>query len=105
MQPVDQKLLDGSKPDRSNTWKVNAIKKEIPILDLTDKYMHWLIPKFTLIAKKARLTPKRLAKMIIGDGMTSQKKDLFIEMLYNQEPVLVWDFTEIGKVKKEVAFA
>ena len=103
MQPVDQKLLDGSKPDGSDTWRVNAIKKEIPILDPTDKYTHWLIPKFTPIAKGARLTPERLAKMIIGDGMTSQEKDLLTEMLYNREAVLAWDCTEMEKVKKEVA--
>ena len=60
------------------------------------------IPKFTSIAKKARLTSKQLVKIIIGDGMTSQEKDLLVEMLYNREVVLIWDFTKIGKVKKEV---
>ncbi len=55
MQPIDQKLLDGSKQNGSDTWKVNAMKKEIPILDPTDKYTHWLIPKFTPIAKGANL--------------------------------------------------
>ena len=80
MQPVDQKLLDGSKSDGSDIWKVNAMKKEIPILYPTNKYTHWLIPKFTPIAKGARLTPERLAKMIIGDGMISQEKDLLTEM-------------------------
>ncbi len=60
------------------------MKKEIPIFNSTDKYTHWLIPKFTSIAKGARLTPKWLTKMIIGDGMTSQEKDL----LYNREAVL-----------------
>ena len=103
MQPVDLGLSDGSKPDGSDAWRVNAIKKEIPILDPTDKYTHWLIPKFTPIAKGARLTPERLAKMIIGDGMTAQEKDVLTEMLYNREAVLAWDFTEMGKVKREVA--
>ncbi len=36
IQPVDQKLLDGSKLDGSDTWRVNAMKKEILILDPTD---------------------------------------------------------------------
>ena len=65
--------------------------------------MHWLIPKFTPIAKRAILTPERLAKMIIGDGMTSQKKDLLTEMFYNREAILAWNFTEMKKVKKKVA--
>lgn len=46
------------------------MKREIPFLDPTDKYTHWLIPKSTSIAKGARLTPEQLAKMIIGDGMS-----------------------------------
>ena len=62
IQPVDLKLLDGSKPDDSDAWRVNVIKKEIPIFDSIYKYTHWLIPKFTHIAKEARLTTERLAK-------------------------------------------
>ena len=64
------------------------MKKEIPILDPTDKYTHWLIPKFTPIAKEARLTSERLAKMIIGEEMSPQEKDMLTEMLYNREAVL-----------------
>lgn len=103
MQPVDSSFSDGSKPDGSNYWKTNAIKGETLILDSNDKYSQWLIPKFTPIAKGARLTPERLAKMIIGDGMTSEEKEVLTEMLYNREAVLAWDFSEMGKVKKEVA--
>ncbi len=82
---------------------MDAIKRETPILDPTDKYTHWLIPKFIPIAKGARLTPERLGKMIIGDGMTKKEKEVLTEMLYNREVVLAWDFTEMGKVKREVA--
>lgn len=46
------------------------MKKEISIFDLTNKYMHWLIPKFTPIAKRAGLTPDWLTKMIIRSSMT-----------------------------------
>ena len=41
--------------------------------------------------------------MLIEDGMTSQKKELLTEMLYNREAVHAWDFTEMKKVKKDVA--
>ena len=63
------------------------MKKEILILDPTNNYTHQLIPKFTPIAKKARLIPEREAKMIITDGITSQKKDLLINMLYNRKAI------------------
>ena len=33
------------------------------------------------MAKGARLTPKRLGKMIIGKGMTAQEKEVFTKML------------------------
>ncbi len=82
---------------------MDAIKREISILDPTDKYTHWLIPKFISIAKRARLTPERLGKMIIGEGMTAQEKEVLTEMLYNRAAVLAWGFTEMGKVKREVA--
>ena len=57
---------------------------------------------FTPIAKGARLTVKRLEKMIIGNKMTKQKKDIFAETLYNRKAVLAWVFTKIGKLKREV---
>ena len=34
--------------------------------------------------------------------MSPQEKDVLTEMLYNWEAVLAWDFTEMGKVKKEM---
>lgn len=43
--------------------------------------------------------------MIIGNDITSQEKDLFTEILYNKEAILIWDFTKMRKVKKEVASA
>lgn len=67
--------------------------------------MHQFISKFTLISKKARFTFKQLVKMIIGSGMTSQEKNLVTKMIYNQEVILVQDFTKIRKVKKKVALA
>lgn len=66
-------ILKGSMP----------LKKEIPIFELTNKYTHWLISKFTPISKKAKLTLEQLAKIIIGDDMTFQEKNLLTEILYN----------------------
>lgn len=68
-----------------------------------DKYTYWLIPKFTPIAKKARFTSERLAKMIIEDNMISQEKKVLTKILYNQDVILAWDFTKMRKVKREIA--
>lgn len=43
--------------------------------------------------------------MIIENGMTKQEKKVFIEILYNKEAILAWDFTKIKKVKKKVAIS
>ena len=96
-------MLDGSKPDRSNTWKLNIIKKETPILDPIDKYTYWLVSKFTPIVKEARLIPERHGKMIVGDEIIEQEKGVLTKILYNRKVVLVWDFIEMGKVKREIA--
>lgn len=67
---------------------MNTIKKRPLILDPIDKYMYWLISKFTLIAKRARLIFKWLGKMIIGDGITEQEKEFFTDILYNRKTIL-----------------
>lgn len=83
VQPVNLSKLNGFKPNGSDAWKVNTIKKEISIFDPNDKYIYWLIFKFTPIAKRIRLIPERLAKIIIRDAMTFQEKEVLTEMLYN----------------------
>ncbi len=77
----------------------NAIKNEVLIIDPTSQYSYWLISKFIPISKGARITPERLQRMIIEDGMTPQENDLLTEMLYNREAALAWDYTEMGKIK------
>lgn len=76
------------------------MKKEIPIFDLIDKYTYWLISKYILIAKRAKLILKQLAKMIIRNDTIFQKKSFFTKILYNWEAILIWNFTIMGKVKK-----
>ena len=41
--------------------------------------------------------------MVIGKGMIAQEKEILTEMLYNRKTILAWDFTEMGKVRREVA--
>ena len=40
--------------------------------------------------------------MITSNGMTLQEKEVFTEVFYNREAVLIWDFSEMRKTKKEV---
>lgn len=53
------------------TLEDSMLLKKISILDsIIDKYTYWLIPGFTPITKGARFILERLAKMIIGNGMS-----------------------------------
>lgn len=45
--------------------------------------------KFTFIIKKVKLIFKLVAKKIVKDDITLQKKDLLFEMLYNQKAILI----------------
>lgn len=101
MQSINSSLSNSFKLVDSNNWKINVIKKEISIFNLKNKYTQYTICKFTLITKRTRLTLKQFTKMITKEKMTFKKK-IFIEILYNQEAILVWDFSEIRKVKKKV---
>ena len=44
-----------------------------------------------------------IKELIIGDSLWLKEKELFIEMLYNWDKALAFDFSEIGKVKPNVA--
>ena len=41
--------------------------------------------------------------MVCGDALTVQEKDLLLEMLFNREAAMAWDFSEMGKVKDIVS--
>lgn len=96
---------NGDTPGGREDWKAKAIKekqehrKDRPV----GKYDHWLIPKFSDIERGSRLTPERIKRMIVGEELSPQERDLLLEMLYNREAALAWDLSEIGRVKEDVA--
>jgi hypothetical protein len=70
--------------------------------DLNDLYARWLIPKFSKLIKGSRLTPERIEKLIVG-FITPQKRELLLAMLYNREITLIWEFSEMRKIKPKVS--
>jgi hypothetical protein len=52
------------------------------------KYDYLLIPKFSVINRKARLTFKRFAGIRIGKKLLKIEKDLLTEILYNRKAAL-----------------
>lgn len=76
------------KHNSNNRQNIIVIKKETSILNSNNKYTQQLIFKFTFILKSTRFIIEQLAKMIIGDDMSSAKKKLLNKMLYNWKAVL-----------------
>lgn len=87
VRPVDQPDPTGVAPGGIMDWE-RTIEKELPAKPYSGNYAKWLIPKFSDIKKRSRLTPERAERMRIGQGLTKEEKDLLLEVFYNREAVL-----------------
>ncbi len=74
IQPVNSSNSDGSTLDGNKNWKKRAIQQERFTVEVGAKYKDLLIPKFSDLAKRSRLTPERLQKMIVDEAMILQEK-------------------------------
>lgn len=101
--PVNSSVSDGSKPGGVSNWRERAIAREEKSPLQPNRYPQWLRPRQALFAVGARLTPERAERMKIGDELTPQERDVFLEMLYNREGALAWAFNEIGKISEDIA--
>ena len=55
------------------------------------------------VPRGSRLTPERLKKMHIGDGfLTSEERQLFVDILFEYEGAIAFDDTEMGRLKPEI---
>ena len=48
------------------------------------------------------MTPERVDKLKIGNGITTEERKLLMEVLFNREAGIAFDFTEKGNFKPEV---
>ena len=49
------------------------------------------------------MTPERLEKLLISSMLLPLEKDLLVEVLFNREGVLAWEFSEIRRIRADVA--
>ena len=105
VRPVDSSVSDGTAPSGGMQWKESVTKSEMSqsVATARGPYDTWLIPKFSMIAKGTRLTNERVAAMLVGSELLPGEKNLMMQVLYNREAALSWDFSEIGKVRDSVA--
>jgi hypothetical protein len=106
VRPVDSSESTGEKPGGDINWREKAIAEETArglYLNKDYPYSQWLNPRFSQMAEGARLTPERVERLVIGNSLTPQEKDVALQMLYNREGAFAWEFKEIGHIRKEVA--
>lgn len=99
VRPVDQPHKDGGVPEEKQEWK-----EPLEGGKLVDRsyYNGNLIPKFSKIKKGSRLTEERVSELKIGGDLTKREKELLLEVLFNREEAIAFDFNEKGIIKREV---
>ena len=98
IRPANQPHTGGLKPEGDEDWKLKLAGNPSPV---NAKYP-WLIPKFSDRVKGTRLTKEHIDRLKIGKGVAQQEKDVLIEVLYNREAGIVFDFMEKGVFEPEV---
>jgi hypothetical protein len=106
VRPVeaDVTLTDGSTPGGLVAWREDCLKREALLPPGTGPFDGTLlIKKFSSIPRGSRLTAERIKALVTGTELRPRERELFLEMMFNREAALSWDFSEIGRVRPEVA--
>jgi hypothetical protein len=107
--PVNKADPEGGADEGALNWKELIWERlmrndKIPRpVGIPGSYSSILKEKFSGIAKGSRLTPERIAKLNIGIELRPAEKDLFLEMLFNREAALAYDYSHLGRIAREVA--
>ena len=104
VQPVDQADPEGENPSRSAEWKkkVLANRRPVPYQPGLQPYGHLFQPRINNLARGVRLTPDRLSKLKVGKQLTVTERRILQEVLFNREGALGWDFSHVGRIRREV---
>ena len=68
-----------------------------------EMYLGILIPKFSDMPRGQRLTPQRQKDIKLGAELLPTERDMFFRVLSNREAALAWDFSEMSRIRPEVA--
>ena len=101
---VDVNIFDELKLKTNSKWR-KILKSFITVDSLKQLkrlYDSFLISKFSKMSWNSRMILKWLQKMLFDAKLFFQERNLLIEMLYKRKIVLIWNFSEIDKVRSEV---
>ncbi|KAI8671752.1 hypothetical protein NCS57_00651300 [Fusarium keratoplasticum] len=105
IHPRDDVPSDGSTPEGDPEWKAKKWEKAKEKLQEDSKYRDWITPKFSDIKRGTRIYKERLQGLIdqVDGTLTREELDVFLEIMYNREAALAWEFSECGKLDPLVA--
>ena len=105
IHPRDDVPSDGSTPEGDPEWKAKKWEKVRKKLQEDSKYRDWITPKFSDIKRGTRIYKERLQGLIdqVNGTLTREELDVFLEIMYNREAALAWEFSECGKLDPLVA--
>ena len=105
VRPVNEAATNREAPRGLVNQKVAVLAKyrllALPVLDLPLQKGK-LTPKFSKIARRARLTPEREEKLLISKDLRPKERELLVEILFNRKEALAQDFSKIGRIRPEV---
>ena len=102
VKTVNRLHKEGLKPEGMENWKEQiAVYKGDDSNKSSSQYL-WLIPKFSNIERGRRLTPERIEKLKIGESLPSEESIVLLEVQFNREAGIAFDFTENVYFKPEV---
>ncbi len=96
-------VFDDFKSNDDASWKKNIIKKKKYFKNFIDQFAEFFISKFFELAKETRLKSERIQRMQIKNELLKRKKELLLEMLFNRETALFWDFIEKNSIRSKIS--
>ncbi|OMP87461.1 hypothetical protein BK809_0007547 [Diplodia seriata] len=95
VHPVGNAGSDGSVPTYNPSWREEAIERGRAIsAELPDGPFDHLIRK--------KFPPERIDALKIGDSLLPLEREFPLELLYNREEAIAWDFEHMGRIRSDV---
>ena len=103
--PKNVSKLSGEGPGGRARWKEAVLEEESRMLQnrAPSKWDEWFIPRFSERKVGTRLTPERREAILCGPELTPQEREALLVVLENREMALSWEFSEIGRIRPEIA--
>ena len=94
VKSVNRLHKEGLKPERVENWKKQIAVDKGDDSNKSSSQYPWLIPKFSNIERGRQLTPERIEKLQIGESLTSEETIVLLEVLFNREAGIAFNFME-----------